>query len=167
MNNKILLTLLLYSSVAHTQSMNNFMNKLIEFKTFERNKKNIVIFKEHTTEPVYIFSANNGKSKEFRSCKWEVKCTNHFMSNFINELSAINVDYSDEIKNKNYSIFVKRKKIRVQFANSRCIQDHKTHYFQESCNRKFSFVLNKEQANKFVSKIEDSIIEDNILTKKR
>ncbi|GIS08448.1 MAG: hypothetical protein CM15mP112_05600 [Flavobacteriales bacterium] len=43
----------------------------------------------------------------------------------------------------------------------------KTHYFQESCNRKFSFVLNKEQANKFVSKIEDSINEDNILTKKR
>ena len=103
--------------------------------------KNIVIFKEHKTEPVYIFSANNGKSKEFRSCKWEVKCTNHFMSNFINELSAINVDYSDEIKNKNYSIFVKRKKIRVQFANSKCIQDHKTHYFQESCNRKFSFLF--------------------------
>ncbi|GIS08447.1 MAG: hypothetical protein CM15mP112_05590 [Flavobacteriales bacterium] len=110
MNKKILLTLLLYSSVAHTQSLNNFMNKLIEFKTFERNKKNIVIFKEHKTEPAYIFSANNGKSKEFRSCKWEVKCTNHFMSNFINELSAIDVDYSDEIKNKNYSIFVKRKK---------------------------------------------------------
>ena len=55
MNKKILLTLLLYSSVAHTQSLNNFMNKLIEFKTFERNKKNIVTFKEHTTESVYFF----------------------------------------------------------------------------------------------------------------
>ena len=147
--------------------MNSFMNKLIEFKTFERNKKNIVIFKEHKSEPVYIFSANNVKSKEFRSCKWEVKCTNDFMRNFINKLSGIDINYSDEIKNKNYSIFVKRKKIRVQFSNSRCIQDHKTHYFQESCNRKFSFVLNKEQAGKFVSKIEDSIIQDNILTKKR
>jgi len=167
MKKNIVLILLLYSSIAHTQSMNSFMNKLIEFKTFERNKKNIVIFKEHKSEPVYIFSANNVKSKEFRSCKWEVKCTNHFMSNFINKLSDIDINYSDEIKNKNYSIFVKRKKIRVQFANSRCIQEHKTHYFQEPCNRKFSFVLNKEQANKFVSKIEDSIIEDNILTKKR
>ena len=167
MKKNIVLILLLYSSLAHSQSMNSFMNKLIEFKTFERNKKNIVIFKEHKSEPVYIFSANNVKSKEFRSCKWEVKCTNDFMRNFINKLSGIDINYSDEIKNKNYSIFVKRKKIRVQFSNSRCIQDHKTHYFQESCNRKFSFVLNKEQASKFVSKIEDSIIQDNILTKKR
>ena len=113
MNKKIPLTLLLYSSVAHTQSLNNFMNKLIEFKTFERNKKNIVIFKEHKTEPAYIFSANNVKSKEFRSCKWEVKCTNHFMSNFINELSAINVDYSDEIKNKKLFNFCKNKKLEL------------------------------------------------------
>ena len=47
MNKKILLTLLLYSTGAHTQSLNNFMNKLIEFK-FSKEKK-YCNFKEHTT----------------------------------------------------------------------------------------------------------------------
>lgn len=119
---------------------------IIDFKTIERNKKH-VIFSEIKTNinTSFIITANNNKSKDFNRCKWESLLSYNGMKDFIEQLTMVDTNKERKIEYDNFVIRVKRNKVRIVFNNSKCLQEHKTHYFQESCNRAFSFVLTNHQ----------------------
>ena len=48
--------------------------------------------------------------------------------------------------------------MRIQFVNSKCLQQHKTHYFQESCNRTLSFVLTNDQKHKLITEMKNMLL---------
>lgn len=150
----ILFTLIACISFSLFSQVEISSEKIIDFKTIERNKKNVSFFQEnnHLT-PSFIISANNGKSKEFRRCKWETKLDFDLMNSFIQKLELIDINKEKSIQYNNFLINVKRNKVRIQFVNSRCTQQHKTHYFQESCSKQFSFRLSLDQKNELVSKL--------------
>ena len=151
----ILFTLSIFISTALFSQNKNISEKIIDFRTIERNKKN-VLFSKITSElnSSFLISANNGNSKEFNRCKWESVLTYNTMTSFIEQLSTINIKKEKVVKFNNFILKVKRNKVRIQFVNSKCLQQHKTHYFQESCNRTLSFVLTNNQKQQLIAEME-------------
>ena len=151
----ILFTLSIFISTALFSQNENISEKIIDFKTIERNKKNVV-FSEITSElnSSFVISANNGDSKEYSRCEWESILTYNAMTSFIEQLSLIDIKKEKIIEYNNFILKVKRNKVRIQFVNSKCLQQHKTHYFQESCNRIFSFVLTNDQKQQLITQME-------------
>jgi len=151
----ILFTLSIFISTVLFSQNENISEKIIDFRTIERNKKNLV-FSEITSElnSSFIISANNGNSKDFRRCEWESILTHNTMISFIEQLSLIDINQEKIIKHNKFILKVKRNKVRIQFVNSKCLQQHKTHYFQESCNRAFSFFLTNNQKEQLISEME-------------
>ena len=129
--------------------------KIIDFKTIERNKKNVV-FSEITSgvNSSFVITANNGNSKDYSRCEWKSILTYNAMKSFIEQLSIIDIKKEKVIEKNNLVLKVKRNKIRIKFVNSKCLQQHKTHYFQESCNRTFSFVLTNDQKQQLITQME-------------
>ena len=141
--------------------------KIINFKTIEQNKKNVVfskisselnqsgVFSKITSEVNISFAitANNGNSKDYTSCEWNSFLSYNAMVSFIEQLSVIDIKKEKVVEYNNFVLKVKRNKIRIQFVNSKCIQQHKTHYFQESCNRTFSFILTNDQKQQLITQM--------------
>ena len=44
--------------------------------------------------------------------------------------------------------------MRIKFINTRCSQGHKTHYFQQLCNRMLTFSITEKQKAKIVSQMQ-------------
>ena len=88
----ILFTLSIFISTALFSQNENISEKIIDFKTIERNKKNVV-FSEITSElnSSFVISANNGDSKEYSRCEWESILTYNAMTSFIEQLSLIDI----------------------------------------------------------------------------
>jgi len=162
----ILFTLSIFISTALFSQNENISEKIIDFKTIERNKKNVV-FSEITSElnSSFVISANNGDSKEYSRCEWESILTYNAMTSFIEQLSLIDIKKEKIIEYNNFILKVKRNKVRIQFVNSKCLQQHKTHYFQESCNRTFSFVLTNDQKQQLIAEMEYMLNEQRYVKK--
>lgn len=156
----ILFTLSIFISTSLFAQNENISEKIIDFNTIERNKKNVV-FSEINSElnNSFLISANNGKSKEYSRCKWESVLTYNAMTSFIEQLSIIDIKKEKVVEFNNFTLKVKRNKVRIQFVNSKCLQQHKTHYFQESCNRAFSFVLTNNQKEQLIDEMENMLSE--------
>ena len=125
--------------------------KIINFKT---NKKS-VSFSTTTSglNTSFIIIADNGNTKDYTNCEWKSILSYSVMVIFIKELSVIDFKKEKLIEYSNFVFKAKRNKIHIQFINSKCIQEHKTHYFQESCNRLFSFVLTNDQKEELVTQM--------------
>ena len=128
--------------------------KVINFKTIEQNRKSVV-FSKITSELniSFVITADNGNTKDYTSCEWKSFLSYNAMASFIEQLSVIDIKKEKVIEYNNFVLKAKRNKIRIQFINSKCIQQHKTHYFQESCNRIFSFILTTDQKQQLITQM--------------
>ena len=114
-----------------------------------------VVFEKTTTELNidFVITADNGNTKDYTSCEWKSFLSYNAMTIFIKQLSMLNIKKESLIEYSDFVLKAKRNKIRIQFINSKCIQQHKTHYFQEFCNRRFSFVLTNDQKKELVNQM--------------
>ena len=128
--------------------------EIINFKTMDNNKKNIV-FSKITSELniSFVITANNGNSKDYTNCEWKSFLSLNEMVSFVEQLSVVDIKKEKVIEYNNFVIKVKRHKVRIQFINSQCIQQHKTHYFQESCKRTLSFILTNDQKEELITQM--------------
>ena len=156
----LLFTLSIFISTVLFAQNKDLSSTIIDFKTIERNKKSVV-FSEITSEftSSFVISANNGNSKEYSRCKWESTLTYNEMTSFIEQLSLIDIKKERIIEYDNFILKVKRNKVRIQFVNSKCLQEHKTHYFQESCSRAFLFVLTNVQKHQLIAEMENILLD--------
>ena len=156
---KTYFTFLLFSIFSLTIFSQNTNEPIISFNTIERNKKNVTFFKMISgSNSSFLITANNGYNKDYSKCKWESFFSNKLMASFINELYIINKEELNKISSNNFIFKNKKDKTRIELVNSRCSQQHKSHYFQESCNRKLSFVLTDLQKEELITKMEMLLI---------
>ena len=158
MKHKILTLLILCSFVLGAQNFEK--ENLVSFNTVEKNNKEVIISAISEKENKYfLLSAQNQSNKEYRKCYWELSLTKNRLQRFINELDAVEhtlVDNKD-INSSFFKIDNVKKGIKVQFLNTRCSYDHKTHYFQKSCNRQLTFIVTEEQKSTLINQIYNNI----------
>ena len=133
--------------------------ELFQIETSEKNAKTIIFHKQSDDlNEIFLITASNMSSSDFKSCTWKVKLSIDCLKELYNELSDLNFDNNSQIIYKNLSVKVKRGKVRVSFFNSSCLNEHSISYFQKSCNRELSFPINSEQINSFVQVFNDRFI---------
>jgi len=133
--------------------------EFFQIQTSERNAKTIIFHKKSIDlSESFLITASNKSSNDFTSCSWEVKLGVDCLKEMYDALSEISFYDNSQITYKNFSVKVKKRKVRVIFFNSSCSSEHSTSYFQKSCNRELSFVINSEQINSFVQIFNDKFL---------
>tara|TARA_B110000003_G_C16575496_1_gene505978 strand:+ start:780 stop:1268 length:489 start_codon:yes stop_codon:yes gene_type:complete len=144
MKNCILLILFTYSISLSAQY--TVTKDIYSFKTKEKNKKTITISKQTKKNNLdYILSVFNKSSPDYSKCKWVTTLSPKKLNDFITMLSEIKLGLT--LQTDLFAIKQKNERVHVVFNDTKCTKEHKTHYFQKTCNRKLSFVINKNQIN--------------------
>jgi hypothetical protein len=151
---KILIPILfLYSSVLSAQE--TLTKDIINLNTIEKNKKTIFFSKQTTSNSInYVLSAENKTSKDFNKCKWISLLTKKELGSFAITLEKIK--QGETIKTNFFTLKAKNNRVRVHFNNTKCTSEHKTHYFQKSCNRGLSFIVQQNQ----IEELTETLIKD-------
>ena len=55
------------------------------------------------------------------------------------------IKQGETIETNLFTLKAKNNRVRVYFNNTKCTSEHKTHYFQKSCNRELSFIVQQNQ----------------------
>jgi hypothetical protein len=131
---------------------------IIRINTKEKNAKTI-LFVSHTTnqDSYYIINASNETSKDFSKCKWTSRLSENEFKYFVDELT--NIELGSTFECSLFKLRYKKEKINIKFNNTKCISEHKTFYFQESCNRALTFVLYKNQLESVNTRLNNVIDE--------
>jgi len=138
--------------------------KIFAFETLERNSKTIQISKQTQDEDFsYILIAENETSKDYVSCKWKTEISINELALFAKMLKELNV--GDSYESNLFDLDFKKNKIKVKFKKTKCISDHKTFYFQESCNRSLHFVIYEKQIEGIVTELDPMFIKDPVAVK--
>jgi len=117
---------------------------IIAFNTIEKNKKTIIFAKQTTTNSInYVVSAKNKTSKDFNKCKWVSRLTKKELEYFAVTLAKIK--QGETIETNFVTLRAKNNRVYVHFNDTKCTSEHKTHYFQKSCNRELSFIMQQNQ----------------------
>ncbi len=120
----------------------SILKEIMRIKSVEKNSKTIIFSKQSTkSQNNFVIKAKNESSSEYTKCKWEVQLSGNKMRQFNEALSQVSFDEKNSIIFKNFSVKVKKDRVKIIFFNSSCSNEHSTHYFQKSCNRELSFVL--------------------------
>ena len=100
----LLLISILISTTLFAQK-SKITEMIIDFKTIERNKKNVV-FSEISYElnSGFIITANNGNSKEYSRCEWKSYLSYNEMTLFIEQLSVIDIKNEKIIQNHKFDL---------------------------------------------------------------
>tara|TARA_B100001540_G_C15593295_1_gene545071 strand:+ start:25 stop:513 length:489 start_codon:yes stop_codon:yes gene_type:complete len=158
MKNNILLLVILYSFALNAQELEK--ESLVSFSTVEKNTKEVVISAISQKENKYfLLSAQNKTNKEYRKCYWELSLTQKRLQKFIAELDAAD-HMLEDTENTFFKIDNVKKGIKVKFLNTKCSYDHKTHYFQKSCNRQLTFIVTEEQKLSLIDEIYSNMYTD-------
>ena len=132
---------------------------IIAFNTIEKNEKTILFSKQTTSNSInYVLSAENKTSKDFNKCKWVSRLTNQELESFAVTLAKIK--QGETIKTNFVTLKFKNEKIHVYFKNTKCTSEHKTHYFQKSCNRELSFIVQQNQIQELTKTLGKDIKQD-------
>ena len=134
---------------------------IITFNTVEKNEKTILVSKQTTSNNIsYILKAENKTSKEFNKCKWVSSLTMEKLRYFTIQLETIK---QGEIIETNFvTLKAKKNRVYIHFNDTKCTSEHKTHYFQKSCNRELAFIVQQDQIQE-LTKILTKDIEQDIL----
>ena len=133
--------------------------ELFQIQTSDRNAKTIIFHKQSIDlYESFLITAFNKSSNDFTNCSWEVKLSVDCLKEMYHALSDISFDENSQITYKNFSVKVKKSKVRVSFFNSTCLNEHSTSYFQKSCNRELSFAIKSEQIISFVQIFNDKFL---------
>jgi len=133
--------------------------EFFQIQTSDRNAKTIIFHNQSfDLNESFLVTAFNKSSNDFTNCSWEVKLSVDCLKEMYHALSEISFDDNSQITYKNFSVKVKKSKVRVVFFNSSCLNEHSTSYFQKSCNRELAFAINAEQINSFVQIFNDKFL---------
>tara|TARA_B110000438_G_scaffold255058_1_gene261646 strand:+ start:89 stop:577 length:489 start_codon:yes stop_codon:yes gene_type:complete len=140
---KILTPILLLCSFI-LSAQETLTKNIIAFNTIEKNEKTILFSKQTISNSInYVLSAENKTSKDFNKCKWVSLLTKKELESFAITLAKIK--QGETIETNFVTLKAKNNRVRVYFNNTKCTSEHKTHYFQKSCNRKLSFIVQQNQ----------------------
>tara|TARA_B110000444_G_scaffold118968_1_gene111887 strand:+ start:272 stop:760 length:489 start_codon:yes stop_codon:yes gene_type:complete len=138
--------------------------KIFAFETLEKNSKIIQISKlTQGRSYSYVLIAKNETSKDYVSCKWKTEISINQLALFTKMLKEL--DVGDSYENNLFGLEFKKNKIKVKFKKTKCISDHKTFYFQESCNRSLHFVIYEKQIEGIVKELIPMFIKEYVAVK--
>ena len=153
----LILTFLLCSFVLSAQE--TLIKDIIAFNTIEKNEKTILFSKQTTSNSInYVLSAKNKTSKDFNKCKWVSRLTKKELKYLAVMLGKIK--QGETIETNFVTLKSKSNRVRVYFRNTKCTSEHKTHYFQKSCNRELSFVVQQNQIKELAKTLTQDIEQD-------
>ena len=155
---KILLPILLLCSFV-LSAQETLTKDIIAFNTIDKNEKTILFSKQTTSNSInYVLSAENKTSKDFNKCKWVSYLTKKELESFSVKLA--NIKQGETIETNFVTLKAKNNRIRVYFYNTKCTSEHKTHYFQKSCNRELSFIVQQNQIEELTKTLINDIEQD-------
>ena len=132
---------------------------IIAFNTMEKNEKTILFSKQTTSNSInYILSAENKTSKDFNKCKWVSLLTKKELESF--SLTLANIKQGETIETNFVTLKAKNNRVRVYFNNTKCTSEHKTHYFQKSCKRELSFIVQQNQIKELTRTLTKDVEQD-------
>jgi len=132
---------------------------IIAFNTIEKNEKTILFSKQTTSNSInYVLNAKNKTSKDFTKCKWVSLLTKKELEYFA--VTLVKIKPRETIETNFITLKFKNEKIHVYFKNTKCTSEHKTHYFQKSCNRELSFIVQQNQIKKLTKTLIRDIEQD-------
>ncbi|MAW20971.1 MAG: hypothetical protein CMD16_01075 [Flavobacteriales bacterium] len=159
---KMSLLLAIISSIS-LFSQEIITKEIFTLQTKEKNSKTILFSsQERSQDFYYIIKAKNETSKDFSKCKWLSRLSVGDFMYFLDALASIEEGSTFEC-----SLFLlkyKNNKLNIKFNKTKCTSEHKTHYFQKSCNRSLNFVLYESQIKDIINKLQENL--DNHLVKK-
>ena len=149
--------LFLCSSVLSAQAI--LTKDIITFNTIEKNEKTILFSKQTTSNNIsYIVRAENKTSKDFNKCKWASSLTSKKLKYFAMQIEEIK--QGETMETNLFTLKAKNNRVRVYFKNTKCTSEHKTHYFQKSCNRALSFIVQQDQIEELTKALIKDIEQD-------
>ena len=161
---KLLLHILTLTLTFSAFSQSFITRKIFAFETLERNSKTIQISKQTQDEGFkYFIIAENEASKDYVSCKWKTEISISGLALFTKMLKELSI--GDSYESNLFDLDCNKNKVKVKFKKTKCISDHKTFYFQESCNRSLNFVIYKKQIEEIVKELDPIFIIDPIAVK--
>jgi len=145
-------------------NLNSYCQENKEIVTFNTNekliKKVVISEKIFNTENLYVISAQNQTTREYAGCKWKSSLSNSEMKTFIKDLRVLRNSSDKEIvRRKRILKKIKNDRVKVKFDKVKCDSEHKTHYFQKSCNRNLTFIVDAKQEEKIISIMEDNFLQ--------
>ena len=134
---------------------------IISFKTNEKLIKKIVISeKKNKAENNYVISAQNQTTREYAGCKWNSLLSDDEMKSFIKDLRILRSSNEKKlVRKKRLLKKIKNDRVKISFDKIKCDSQHKTHYFQKSCNRNLTFVIDSKQEKEIINTMEDNFLE--------
>ena len=139
-------------------------SKITSINTLERNSKKIFFFKQaNNNNTSFLLKAMNESSKDFTKCKWITSLTHSELSLFVNKLDLLEngVDFDCSSFRINY----RKNKVVINLHDTKCTSEHKTFYFQESCNRKLTFSLRADQISILIKDLQKSLEQEQLVVK--
>ena len=105
----ILISLSILVSTTLFSQNKKITEEIINFKTIDNNKKNIV-FSKITSELniSFVITANNGNNKDYTNCEWKSFFSLNEMVSFVEQLSVVDIKKEKVIKYNNFVIKVKK-----------------------------------------------------------
>ena len=132
---------------------------IIAFNTIEKNEKIILFSKQTTSNSInYVLSAENKTSKDINKCKWVSLLTKKELESFAITLAKIKK--GETIETNFVTLKAKNNRVHIYFSKTKCTSEHKTHYFQKSCNRELSFIVLQNQIKKLVKTLKEDFEQD-------
>ena len=160
---KLLLPLALFITIS-VLSQGITTSKITSINTLERNSKKIFFFKQaNNNNTSFLLKAMNESSKDFTKCKWITSLTHSELSLFVNKLDLLEngVDFDCSSFRINY----RKNKVVINIHDTKCTSEHKTFYFQESCNRKLTFSLRGDQISILIKDLRKSLEQEQLVIK--
>jgi len=160
---KLLLPLALFITIS-VLSQGITTSKITSINTLERNSKKIFFFKQaNNNNTSFLLKAMNESSKDFTKCKWITSLTHSELSLFVNKLDLLEngVDFDCSSFRINY----RKNKVVINIHDTKCTSEHKTFYFQESCNRKLTFTLRADQISILIKDLQKSLEQEQLVIK--
>ena len=132
---------------------------IIAFNTIEKNEKTILFSKQTTSNSInYVLNAKNKTSKDFNKCTWISPLTNKELEYFAVTLAKIK--QGETIETNFVTLKAKNNRVYIHFNNTKCTSEHKTHYFQKSCKRELSFIVQQSQIVELTKALTKDIEQD-------
>ena len=132
---------------------------IIAFKTIEKNQKTIIFSKRITSHNInYVLNAKNKASKDYNKCKWISYLTKKELVDFTELLAKIK--QGEAIEKSFFTLKAKNNKVYIYLNDTKCTSEHKTHYFQKSCNRELSFIVQQNQIKELSDTLSKEIEQD-------
>ena len=153
---KLLLSFALFITIsALPQSLTT--SKITSINTIERNSKTINFYKQtnNNNNNTFIIKAINETSKDFTKCKWTTSLTHSELSLFVKKLALLEIGVDFDCSS--FRINYRKNKVVINIHDTKCTSEHKTFYFQETCNRKLSFSLRTEQVSLLINDLHKTL----------